>query len=566
MPAVVFDWIEYTTFFLVLGISSFIGVFFGFIKTDGQNTVNGYLLGGKKMGLFPVSISLVSSFTSGNTILGTPAEVYTYGTQYLLATICFVIVGFLCAYVFLPVFYKLQLLSLYEYMELRFNKFVRNVVSFLYTFSLLIYIPIVIYGPAIALNQASNFDVYTIAIVVCTVCIFYTTFGGLKAVVWSDTIQGLIMVLSAVIVAVIGTIKVGGVAKVFEAASEGERLEFFRMDIDPRVRLSFWTIVIGITFTWTGSGTISPSAIQRFISLRTMREAKIAVLNFKIGCFILFFLSGYMGLVIYATYKTCDPKTSGMISRSDQILPFFILDVAGNVKGLAGLFLAGVVCAALSTMSTGLNTVAGTLYEDFIQPTFGKTTDARAATIMKMLSAAFGFVCLALVVVVAKLGSLVEISVGLGGVTNGAILGVFILGLFFPQANSKGAAAGGMAGLLSMGVTTFGSRTAVAAGYLVHPIKPTSIDNCDFNITINSANLWTPSAASGNVFPLFEVSLFYYGFMGCIISVTVGLFVSYFTGPNKVADVNRDLLSPLIYPFLPKYSDVPLKEKESEIL
>lgn len=556
-----FDIIEYSVFIFMLGVSTLIGVYFGFIKKKEQDTVEGYLLGGKQMELFPIGMSLISSVISGYTLLGMPAEIYTFGSQYFVASLCNISVGIICIYIFLPVFYKLQLLSIYQYMEMRFNKKVRTMMSFFYTLTLLLYIPLVIYGPALALNQVSGLNVHGMALVVSAVCIFYTTVGGLKAVVWTDTLQTLIMVVSVVFVAIVGTIRVGGISAIMEAAAEGERLEMNNFDPDPFQRSTFWTVFIGLTITLTGFNTLNPSSTQRFISLNTMTKAKWSVLFYHTGAFIFFILSCYMGLVVYAEYKSCDPLATRMISSSDQIIPFFIMDVVGSYRGLPGLFVAGVVSAALSTMSAGLNTVSGTIYEDFIEPVLGKTTERRASNIMKILSAVFGILCVLLVMVIDKLGTLVELANTLVSLTTGSSLGIFILGLLFPHATSLGAIVGGLSGISAMSWIVIGSRSAIASGDLVYAVKPISVDGCLFNIT--GIDLKLPKAAtSENVFPLYRLSIFYYTALGSITTVIVGLLVSFIAGPNRVEKVDRSLLTPVIHRFLPDYKPVPTKETE----
>ncbi|XP_024083167.1 sodium-coupled monocarboxylate transporter 1-like [Cimex lectularius] len=557
-----FDWIEYTVFVVMLCLSAFIGFYYGFIK-GGQDTVSGYLFGGKQMSLFPIAMSLVSSFISGITLLGVPAEVYVYGTQYMVGSTALIGVGIVTAYVSIPIFYKLQLLSLYEYFELRFNTKVRLVVSFLFIFSHLCYIPVVIYTPALAINQISGINVHIITPFLCLICIFYTTVGGLKAVVWSDTLQGGLMIFSIIAVAWTGAWKMGGFGNVFKAAYEGGRLQAFNFDPDPTLRLSFWSASFGIWVFWASNTSFHPASIQRFISLPTMKMAKWSVLYTVLGTLFFLNLSGLIGLVIYAYYKDCDPYTTKVINRPDQILPLFVVEVAGKIRGLPGLFLSGVVCAALSTMSTGLNTMAGTVYEDFIEPYLKvKITEKKASQIMKLLVVVMGSVCVLLILVIEKLGAILEISVRFSGMTSGTTLGLFLLGAFFPTSNAKGAAWGALVSLVVMTWILVGSNLAMANGLISNPVLPTSIEGCPFNVT--DVVPVAQAATDAYVFPLYKVSIFYYSFIGCTVVMVVGLVVSYLTGPNKIGDVNRKLLSPLIYGLLPKevendYKGVPLK-------
>jgi sodium-coupled monocarboxylate transporter 8/12 len=141
---------------------------------------------------------------------------------------------------------------------------------------------------------------------------------------------------------------------------------------------------------------------------------------------------------MYARYADCDPFTTGAVKKNDQLLPYFIMDVASHIPGLSGLFIAGIFCAALSTLSACLNCVAGTMYEDFVLKVTGPIDDdKRAAYILKLLVVIVGVLCTLLVFVVERLGGILPLVVSLGGLTSGPLLGMFTLGILFPKATSK---------------------------------------------------------------------------------------------------------------------------------
>ncbi|XP_014291035.1 sodium-coupled monocarboxylate transporter 2 [Halyomorpha halys] len=561
MTIVYFDWIEYLVFGLMLAVSGFIGVYFGFIKKEGQDTVDGYLLGGKEMTLFPVAMSLIASFISGIALLGIPSEVYRYGMNYLFVTLSYPTAGLVCSYVFLPVFFKLQQISVYQYMELRFNKFVRKMISFLFTISQIGLVPIVIYGPALALSQVSDYGVFTISFYLSAFCLFYTSIGGLKAVVWTDTVQGVVMYGAIFTIATLGTMKVGGISKILTTNYHGGRFDLI-WDIDPRIRASVWSMTVGFMITNTATSAIHPSFVQRFISLRTVREARWSSLIFMSGSFIFAIFNMYMGLIVFTHFEKCDPLATGVIEKPDQILSYFIIHVFRDVRGLAGVFFAGLVSAALSTMSALLNTLAATVYEDFIEPITGKVSDSKAARMLKIITVAFGILCFLLVLVMEKLGSLLELYNSFSGPCAGVILGIFFLGVFFPQVNSKGAALGGIISLVAMCVLVYGSRMAVANGDLVYPMLPVSVEECTYNFTLVSNSTFAPTPVLDKVNPIFEITVYYYCLIGCVLAMILGIIISYLTGPNKLDQVDRDLLSPLVLRFLPKYTPVPVKETE----
>ncbi|XP_029675099.1 sodium-coupled monocarboxylate transporter 1-like [Formica exsecta] len=170
-----FDLVDSIVFIGMLSVSALIGIYQWYASRKKTDAVGEYLVGGQKMSIFPISMSLIASYVSGIAMLGLAAEMYVYGTQLWCVVIADSFVSFTMAVVYLPVFYGLRITSSYEYLELRFNRVVRLMGSVIFIIKMLLYIPLVIYVPALAFNQATGMDLYTIALVVCAVCIFYTT-------------------------------------------------------------------------------------------------------------------------------------------------------------------------------------------------------------------------------------------------------------------------------------------------------------------------------------------------------------------------------------------------------
>lgn len=161
------------------------------------------------------------------TLLGVPAEMYAYGIQYWATSISGLIIIIVTAHFFLPVFYDLQIVSCFTYLERRFGQRVCSLASGIYTIGIIVHLPLLVYAPAIAFSQVTGVNLYVITPITCVICIFYTTFGGLRAVVWTDTLQFGSMVVALVGVIYLGTRELGGVAEVFKIAEEGGRLIFF---------------------------------------------------------------------------------------------------------------------------------------------------------------------------------------------------------------------------------------------------------------------------------------------------------------------------------------------------
>lgn len=564
-----FGWIDYTLFAMILSVSVIIGIYFGFFSK--QDTTTEYLLGGKKMGFFPIAMSIIASHISGITLLGVPSEVYQHGSQYSACVVTSILSCTISAYIFLPVFYKLQLTSTFEYLEIRFSKSVRTLCSFLFVISLLMYIPIVVYVPALAFSQVTDFGLHTITPILCVVCIIYTSIGGLKAVVWTDTIQFTVTVGGLIAVLFLGVKSVGGISEVWKRSEMGGRLIFFDMDTSPFSRNTFWGMSIGMTVTWLVHLGIHQGCVQRCLSIPTKKGARRAMGMTAIGLIIVKLFCVFIGLTMFAKYYDCDPLVIKAVNRADQTLPYYVTDVAETVPGLPGLFLAGLVSAALATMSASLNTISGTIYEDFIASWLpdGPNKEARAATIMKIIVVVVGAVSVGLVFAVERLGTVFQMAISIRSVTDGPLLGLFLLGMLIPCSNAKGALLGGCVSLTGMMILVGGSQWYVANGQIRNRSLPTSIEGCPY--PLNETEITTrPPLLTMDEEPMtiFKISFIYFTTIGSLIAITVGILGSYLIGNVDLAEIDPDHITPIMRRFLPRkdYKEVPLKSISREFV
>jgi len=173
--------------------------------------------------------------------------------------------------------------------------------------------------------------------------------------------------------------------------------------------------------------------------VRTTRGAKQALFINAAGAALVILLSGLMGVILYAYYANCDPLKAKYISDIDQIFPYFVMEVLSDKPGLAGVFLACIFSGSLSTISSGLNSLSAVIIEDVYKGLMKKKlTDQRQGLASKIFSIVLGAVVMLLTYVVSFLGSILNAALSLFGVLSGPIMGVFILGFFFPQANRHG--------------------------------------------------------------------------------------------------------------------------------
>ncbi|XP_076162294.1 sodium-coupled monocarboxylate transporter 1 isoform X9 [Ptiloglossa arizonensis] len=548
-----FEPIDCAVFAGMLAISAIVGVYQAYKSRKNTDAVGEYLMGGRNMSIFPISMSLIASYVSGIAILGLPAEIYVHGTQFWCVIVADSLVSLTMAFVYLPVFYDLGIDSSYEYLKLRFNNAVRLTGTVIFLLKMLLYIPLVIYVPALAFNQVTGTNLHATALLVCTVCIFYTTLGGLKAVVWTDAIQTIVMFGGVVIVAVLGTSRVGGVQRVWERNRETGRIVFFDMDPDPTVRHTFWTVVVGGYSNWLASCSVNQAMVQRCLSMPDAKKANATIAIMAIGITSIVSLSCYTGLVIFAAFHDCDPIATKRLNKPDQLLPYFVMEMADSIPGLPGLFVAGVFSAALSTMSTGLNAMSGVIYGDMIKPWLREpVSETTAGRTIKATVVAIGALCVGLVFLVEKLTGLIQAGKSLSGITAGPLLGMFTLGMFFPCANSAGALVGGLVSLNLVAWISFGTQAAISAGRIAFPAKPVSVDGCSDALKARAGNLTIllETATREQPFFLYRMSYLWYTWVGFLTAVLLGLLVSWITGANQRKPGDEKLYTPVVRRFL----------------
>ncbi|ELT96491.1 hypothetical protein CAPTEDRAFT_143062 [Capitella teleta] len=425
---------DYAIFLVILAISMGIGIFYA-RKGRKKETTATFLMADRSMSILPVSMSLLASFVSTIAILGIPSEMYIYGTQFLYAGLGFMLLVPLAAHIYLPIFYKLKLTSVFEYLEMRFNKTCRKTAAVCFIIQMLLYISIVLYAPSLAFEAVTGLNKWITVFVVGIVCTLYTSIGGIKAVMWTDAFQVLVLIAGLAAVLIKGSIDMGGMGNIWAIMEERNRTYVF--DTDPRIRHTFWTMTFGNCFQWLAIYGVNQATVQRAMTSRTLRQAQLALYVNIPGWIGVVTICGLCGFVAFAEYKDCDPLEQGRIGSPDQLLPLYVMDKL-YYPGLPGLFISCVFSGGLSTMSSGLNSLAAVTMEDFIKPTyFSELSEQRATLISKIITLCYGAVMVAFTFVASNLGAILQASVGLFGMIGGPVLGVFTLGIIYPWANSK---------------------------------------------------------------------------------------------------------------------------------
>uniref|UniRef100_A0A8C5FUR8 Solute carrier family 5 member 5 n=1 Tax=Gadus morhua TaxID=8049 RepID=A0A8C5FUR8_GADMO len=516
---------DYSVFAVMLLISMAIGLFQALKKGKTEATADDFFTGGRKMPAIPVGLSLCASFMSAVQVLGVPAEAMRYGYKFLYMCLGQSINSLLTALLFLPIFYRLGLTSTNQYLRLRFGRatqllgsiqFLIATVSHTHTHN----------------SQGGN-----------PLC--YKTKGGMKAVIWTDVFQILVMLSGFLAIFIHGTVLVGGPARVLEIAYNGSRLNFNDFDPDLRKRYSFWSLSVGGAMVWLSMYGVNQAQVQRFISCRTERQAQWSLFVNQIGLCLVVGSAATCGIVMFAYYSSCDPLLSGKITSADQYMPYFVLEIFESYPGFPGLFLACAYSGTLSTASTSINAMAAVTMEDLLKPHLHNLPEKKLLLISKALSFFFGSLC----IIVAALSSLLDWGVLQGsftvmGVVSGPLLGAFTLGMFFPWANQVGVLCGVAAGFsvslwLAIGSTLYPPSAEIMG------VLPLLGGDCSPSNDSLSGSLVTEKPSSivhlhpdehEGLHNFYYMSYLYFGAMATSTVILVGLLVSCVTG-EQIAEI-----------------------------
>lgn len=552
---------DYVVFVSTLCISFGIGVFFAFWDRA-RSTPDDYFLAGRKSPTIPVALSFIVTFQSSLLIIGVPAEAYAYGMKS-----GYYVVGILVAYLFagffvVPVFHPLRLTSVYEYFNLRYGnnvlRYLTLATGILYS---VFYMGTVTYATCVALDVVMGIPFWGTIIIYTSVTAVYTSIGGIKAVIWTDVFQLCIMVTGILAVLIKTTIYVGGADKVYEYATERFQIDDFRFD--PTIRYQFWNTSFG-SFSIMLICTYMQPAMQRIYSTPSVKSARTLYMISAPVYAIVFVLATLEGPYLFAYFssKGCDILDAGIVENINEILPFTILDLFKNIPGFAGLFIAALSSAALSTLSSCLSSLSAVTYEDIIKVNFSHLPPKRATTISKVLVLVYGLVAMVLAMAIALIpGTVHAIFAGFMGCLDGPTCSVFLLSSMWRRSTTKGLLAGFLVGFslslwLNIGATftdlptypyltpgpTTNCSDYLGDIYLGNATISYIMDPSVANVTElavtggMSTTLESSESTSSALKTLYSISFILFSFIGFASATIFGVIFSLITTPQTCVD------------------------------
>ncbi len=429
-----FGFLNYTVLVLYLLISLMIGVYFA----RKQKSTTDYFTGGGRIPWWASGLSVFGTLLSAITFMAIPAKAFITDWSYFFLNITAILIAPVIAFIFIPFFNKLRIKTAYEYLEDRFNYLARAFGSLSFILFQLGRIGIVLLLPSLAISIVTGIPVETSILIMGVLCILYTTFGGIEAVIWTDVMQ-VIVLLGGSILAVIWILlhTETSFGDMVTYASERDKFNIANMDFN-FTDSTFWVVFIGgLASAMVTQGT-DQTIVQRYLTSANVKDSQKTLYTnavLTLPATIIFF---GLGTLLFIFYTEMPNGLSPSISNNDSIFPWYI--VRELPIGVSGLLVAGIFSAAMSSISSSLNSVSTAYCNDFYSHFKPKVKDKKLLRIARIATIATGIlgVLLALWMASSNIKSLWDQFYRFLGLFTGGLGGMFLLGMLTKRANATG--------------------------------------------------------------------------------------------------------------------------------
>lgn len=475
-----FGTVNYCVLFGYLLAMVGIGVYFANRNKD----TNDYFRGGKHVKWWAAGCSIFATMLSSLTYTGLPSKAFAQDWVYAVGNMMIPVVAFIAVFIALPFYRRIDATSAYEYLEKRFSRLVRLFASASFTLFHVFRMAVVMSLTGLALAVATPLTPVQSVLLMGTLSIIYCTMGGIEAVIWTDTLQTIVLLGGAILALVLlvsGT--EGGLAGSIDVATAADkfRVANFHWDVTS-AQLALWVVVIGGIGQNISSYTADQAVVQRYMTTADQKLAARSIWTNAVMSTIATFLFFGIGTALFAYYHS-HPEKLDPTMTTDQVFPLF---VAKEMPiGIAGLIVAGIFAAAQSTVSTSMNSTATVVVTDLMRPLDfcknerGYLVAARTTTFfMGVVGTLLG-----LIFVDPEIKSLFDAFIMVIGLFMGVLGGLFVLGALTRRANAHGAVIGALVGAATMTsiwaftdiqgyiYTATGITTCVVVGYFVSLVR-----------------------------------------------------------------------------------------------
>ena len=404
----------------------------GVYYTRKCRTAEQFMVAGRSIPAWAAGLAVMSAYTSSISYIATPGKAFDSNWNPIIFSLCILPVAWLvCKYV-VPYYRKTQLISVYSFLEERLGSWGRIYAALAFVLYMIGRVAVILYLASLLLSTFVSWNIAVVIIVIGLITIIYTLLGGIEAVIWTDVMQSVIMIVGILFCAVSLSIHVfSGPEPLIQAAIDNNKFSFgsLKFSLASQAHLfdrTVWVMIIyGITEALR-SLLADQNYVQKYCSVPTEREAKRSIWIAMLIYIPLTAVFLYIGTTLFAFYSGGDELAQAGITKGDQVFPYYI---ATQVPaGLKGLIIAAILAAAMSTVDSALNCSATVLLLDFHKRYFKPDIGERASVVfLRLGTVVWGLLGTGAALLMIRAKSILDIWWQISGIFGGALLGLFLL-------------------------------------------------------------------------------------------------------------------------------------------
>ncbi len=421
-----------------------------------QRDVRDYFLGRRDLPWWAITGSIVATETSTLTFIGVPALAFATNLTFIQLVLGYLVGRLIVVLLLIPPYFRGELLTAYQLLRRRFGLATERSASALFLVTRTLADGVRLFATALVLVVMTNLNEFEAIVIIAVATVVYCYLGGMRAIIWTDVTQLLIYLVGAVVAAIILVNDIpGGWAEVVRLGQEHGKWQWVDWRFDLARTYTFWSGLVGGAFFTTATHGTDQLMVQRYLCARSRRQATLALLSSGVVIAIQFLLFLTIGVMLFAYYKHFPPPQP--FDQPDRVFPHFL--VTALPPGIRGLVIAGVFAAAMSTLSSSLNSLSASSVEDFYRPLKAGEPEAHYLRVAQSVTIFWALVELIVAWLARRVPSVLEAGLAIAGFTNGSMLGLFLLGVL---TRGIGQTAGLIGMAIGLGVMLMVARTSIA--------------------------------------------------------------------------------------------------------
>ncbi|WP_232784215.1 sodium/solute symporter [Moritella sp. Urea-trap-13] len=402
------------------------------------NKGDDFATGGQQFGWFTAGVSILATYISAMTFIGMPGWVYNSGMEAMSVHLNYPIVIFFTVTFFVPVFYKLKLTSIYEYLELRFGIYARTINSIVFLVVQCISAGVILYAVALILVQVIPISISEAIIYISLFTALYTCIGGISTVIWTDMLQSIVLVIGSIAIFCILLMDINT-----KEYLSPDNLTIINTSFDLGVDTTLWAGVVAVSFLHLSVYGTNQLIIQRTLATKNVEHAQKSMLLCGYSAFFIYLFFSVLGVLLSIYYQ------NQHFDNSNEVILDFVFNHTNPI--VIGLVISALAAAAMSTLDSTYNSMATVatfdIYKRFVCKNGSQRHYDSVARKMSLVAAVAVVVPALFAIsnesVLKTIASLTSIFVGIR-------LGSFVLGLFFHKANEKGVIVGSILSIVAV--------------------------------------------------------------------------------------------------------------------